>query len=345
MPLPRADGPRAPESAAAVAIILALTTGVAHAYTVRPGDTLWELARRTDTSVSALARLNEIPDASRIYAGQTLRLPSGSEGGSSGAGMHTVARGETLSGIATRHGLRARDLAALNGIDDVDRIFAGQRLRLSGAPTSGGTASVPTTSRTDGPAHVVAPGETLSGIAVRYDVAVRSLARLNGLRDADVLIAGRRLSLPEDVRPADSSSGNESGESSVASTDVETVIEETAQQYGWNPAFVKALAWQESGWSNGVVSSVGAQGIMQVLPSTSDFVADELVGRPLDLSDPRDNVEAGVAFLDYLHRVTGGDPEMVLAGYYQGLQSVRDNGMYESTRRYIDNVFALRARF
>lgn len=340
MPLRRADGPGAPQSAAAVAIIIALSTGVAHAYTVRPGDTLWELARRTDSSVSALARLNDIPDASRIYAGQQLRLPDGSEGVSSGTAVHTVARGETLSGIAARYDLRARDLEALNGIDDVHRIVAGQRLRLSGAPSSTDHSAAVTGPSADGPAHVVSPGETLSGIAARYDVAVRPLARLNGLRDADVLTTGRRLRLPSEAAP-----GAQPASTSPESTDIETVIEQTAQQYGWNPAFVKALAWQESGWSNGVVSSVGARGVMQVLPSTSEFVADELVGRPLDLSDPRDNVEAGVAFLDYLHRLTGGDPEMVLAGYYQGLASVQENGLYPSTRRYIDNIFALRARF
>lgn len=347
MSLRRADGPRAPGSAAAVAIILALTTGVAHAYTVRPGDTLWELARRTDSSVSTLARLNDLPDASRIYAGQTLRLPGGSQGGGSGPGTHTVTRGETLSEIADRHGMRVRDLAALNGIEHVHRIFAGQRLRLSASPSASEPHTHAVSPRGDGPAHVVSRGETLSGIAVRYGVAVRSLARLNGLRDADVLIAGRRLRLPGAARPSETSSSaaSDGAVSGETPTDIEAVLEHTAQRYGWNPAFVKALAWQESGWSNGVVSSVGARGVMQVLPSTSRFVAAELVGRPLNLSDPRDNVEAGVAFLDYLHRLTGGDAEMVLAGYYQGLESVRENGMYPSTRRYIDNVFALRARF
>jgi N-acetylmuramoyl-L-alanine amidase len=112
-----------------------------------------------------------------------------------------------------------------------------------------------------------------------------------------------------------------------------------------SPAFVKAVAWQESGWNQQVVSSANAIGVMQVLPSTGRFVSSYLVGRTLDLNDPVDNVEAGVAFLRYLYRYTGGDVRMTLAGYYQGLRSVNQNGMYSDTVRYIDNVTALRARY
>ena len=34
-----------------------------------------------------------------------------------------------------------------------------------------------------------------------------------------------------------------------------------------------------------------------------------------------------------------------MAGYYQGLRSVRENGMFPDTRRYVDNVMYLKARF
>jgi N-acetylmuramoyl-L-alanine amidase len=67
---------------------------------------------------------------------------------------------------------------------------------------------------------------------------------------------------------------------------------------------------------------------MQVMPATGDFISEHLVGRRLDLHDPRDNVIAGVAFLQYLWELTDGDVRQTLAGYYQGLRSVRQNGMY-----------------
>jgi N-acetylmuramoyl-L-alanine amidase len=86
-------------------------------------------------------------------------------------------------------------------------------------------------------------------------------------------------------------------------------------------------------------------GIMQVMPGTGEFVSRELAGRDLDLEDPRDNVEAGVLFLQYLWELTDGDAEQTLAGYYQGLRSVAENGRYDDTERYIANVLALRDRF
>jgi hypothetical protein len=44
-------------------------------------------------------------------------------------------------------------------------------------------------------------------------------------------------------------------------------------------------------------------------------------------------------------RATGGDPRLAAAGYYQGLSSVRSRGMFDDTKRYVDNVLALQTRF
>jgi N-acetylmuramoyl-L-alanine amidase len=249
---------------------------------------------------------------------------------------YTVVPGDTLSGIAARLGFPARDLASANGLSNPNRIYAGQRLNLPGSATGSGSAQPQPGS------HVVALGETLSGIAAKYGVAVSDLAQANDLRSADRIRAGARLVIPGS---APGSGGAERPSRSASRSEVGDLIERTAREHGWNPSFVKALAWQESGWNNGVVSSVGARGIMQVMPYTGDFVSSNLAGRRLDLTDPGDNVLAGVLFLQHLHELTGGDPRMILAGYYQGLASVRRNGVYESTERYIDNVLALKGRF
>jgi hypothetical protein len=42
---------------------------------------------------------------------------------------------------------------------------------------------------------------------------------------------------------------------------------------------------------------------------------------------------------------TGGDENAAIAGYYQGLSSVRSRGLYDDTQRYVANVQALRSRF
>jgi soluble lytic murein transglycosylase-like protein len=56
-------------------------------------------------------------------------------------------------------------------------------------------------------------------------------------------------------------------------------------------------------------------------------------------------VEAGVAFLAYLLDQTRGDQPTAVASYYQGLESVRAQGMRADTRRYVANVMALKRRF
>jgi LysM repeat protein len=240
-----------------------------------------------------------------------------------GAG-YTVQPGDTLDRIARRFGVSTRELAAANGIADPGRIFAGASLVLPGGSRE----------------HVVAPGETLSGIAARYGLATRDLAAVNGIASVNYVRAGQRLRLSSAAATASRAPARAASRASVGA-----LLEQTARRYGWRPATIKALAWQESGWNPAAVSSAGAVGVMQVLPSTGRFVSANLVGRPLDLTDPADNIEAGVAFLDYLYGRTGGDIRRTLGGYYQGLRSMRERGVYPDTERYIDNVLVLRQRF
>lgn len=196
--------------------------------------------------------------------------------------------------------------------------------------------------------YTVQLGDTLSDLAARFSVGLDELADANNLDDPDHLVAGTRLAVPEtDADSPDRGDDRPAGSPPPAATrgDVGALIERTARAHGWSPAFVKAVAWQESGWVQDRVSSAGAIGIMQVMPATGVFVSAQLAGRPLDLDDPADNVLAGVLFLDYLYGLTGRDAEQTLAGYYQGLASTREHGRYRDTERYIDNILALRDRF
>jgi len=121
------------------------------------------------------------------------------------------------------------------------------------------------------------------------------------------------------------------------------MIRRTAHQLGLDPALALAVAQQESGFQQSVVSGAGALGVMQVLPSTGRWLSREVVGRPLDLTRTRDNIIAGVALLRLLTRAA--PVPQAVAGYYQGLSSVRRNGMYPQTRQYVRSVLALRQRW
>ena len=109
-------------------------------------------------------------------------------------------------------------------------------------------------------------------------------------------------------------------------------------------SLASAIAWQESGFNNSMVSGANARGVMQILPGTWTWIQSTLARRQLDPNSALDNVDAGVSYLGSLLRSTG-DPAMAAAAYYQGLGSVQRVGMLPATRRYVNNVMALRGRF
>ncbi len=92
----------------------------------------------------------------------------------------------------------------------------------------------------------------------------------------------------------------------------------------------------------GRVSSAGAVGAMQVMPSTGRWMSD-VVGQKLHLRDLQDNVTAGVILLGILE--DRAPARVAVAGYYQGLAGVRRHGMYRDTKRYVANVLALQRQF
>jgi N-acetylmuramoyl-L-alanine amidase len=120
------------------------------------------------------------------------------------------------------------------------------------------------------------------------------------------------------------------------------LIVRTAKQQGVDPALALAISWQESGFNMRSVSVANAIGAMQVIPSTGDWISS-VVGRRLDLLKPRDNVMAGVVLLKILTR--SASQRTAIAGYYQGLRSVRERGMFPDTKRYVANILALKKRF
>ncbi len=120
------------------------------------------------------------------------------------------------------------------------------------------------------------------------------------------------------------------------------IIENTARRWGVDPELALAISWQEAGWQMHHVSYADAVGAMQVVPATGEWMSG-IVGRELRLTDPHDNITAGVALLKVL---TDSAPRrQAIAGYYQGLAGVRAHGMYDDTKRYVANVLALQHRF
>jgi hypothetical protein len=123
--------------------------------------------------------------------------------------------------------------------------------------------------------------------------------------------------------------------------EVRRVIVHKANKLGVNPDLALAISWQEAGWQQHRVSSAGALGAMQVMPSTGRWMS-LLVGRKLHLRDLHDNITAGVLLIRTLRSQAG--LKHTVAGYYQGLAGVRRDGMYPSTKHYVANVLHLKQR-
>jgi soluble lytic murein transglycosylase-like protein len=132
----------------------------------------------------------------------------------------------------------------------------------------------------------------------------------------------------------------------VAARDaVRRVIVEEAGRYGVPAAFALAVAWQESGWQQGVVSHAGAIGVMQLMPATAVWVGDAMLGAEVNPHDLRHNVRAGVRLLaHYLDRYDG-NRDLVLAAYYQGQWATDHHGIYAVSRPYIASIRVLTGLF
>ena len=246
------------------------------------------------------------------------------------AGVHVVAPGETLSGIAARYGTTVEALARVNSLRDPSLIIAGRRLRVPSRVT---TSSV----------HIVQHGETLSSIATRYGTTVGTLARANHIRDVDIIIAGDHIRIPASSATVATASAASSSGQATEDSSIEVVLEDQARARSVKPSLVKAVAWRESGWRQTAKSHTGAIGVMQVMPETARYVNDALGGGDLDVRAAADNVELGVRYLDHLLD-TMPSKRKALAAYLSGPGNVgRKLKGYQ--RDYVDDVEELEPKF
>ena len=260
-----------------------------------------------------------------------------------GPGWIRVRRGDTLSELALKHGTTVEALRALNDVGGNNLIIAGQWLRIGKVPTVTRKAQ-PAQLRRVAVTHTVRPGEGLIRVADKYGADWRWIARRNKVPKTGVIHPGQRLVVKERLVRTASRGARAVATGSVSKQYARDLVAREARRQGVPVSLVLALAYNESGFQQHVTSSVGAVGVMQVMPGTGDWVAKYLVKRPLNLRNVHDNVVAGVTYFKMLLRLTGRT-DQALAGYYQGLASVRKRGMYDDTKAYVKNIQALRARF
>lgn len=193
-------------------------------YTVKRGDTLYDIAQDFGIALNDLIAANPLPNPHRLEVGQVISIPAGmvaapAAGEAAPAeaemdvpnqaseGIYTVQRGDTLFEIAQRFGTTMDTLVALNQLSDPNRIEAGQVLRLSGeaaplaqptpAPSTPAPPPSPQTPSAIPPAtgelYVVQGGDTLNKIARRFGITVTALIAANNLADPNRIMPGQQL--------------------------------------------------------------------------------------------------------------------------------------------------------
>lgn len=269
---------------------------------------------------------------------------------------HIVAKGETLSHIARRYGLTVSDIAATNGITNIHYVREGRSLTIGAPAPTRGIQPVPIAASLPTPVpppasvaamfgvHAVVNGETLSGIAKRYATTVSELASANNIVNVNTVRIGTQLMIPLPAPPPPPPSILDLEripsrlKASPERMELAGRFEHWANTYGVGVDLVMGVAWVESGWQNHVISSVGAVGIGQIMPATGTWLSERIIKEPLDARDPDHNIRMMARYLRWLLDRTGEDVPGALAGYYQGLSSVKKSGLYPASQTYISAV-------
>jgi peptidoglycan hydrolase-like protein with peptidoglycan-binding domain len=187
---------------------------------------------------------------------------------------------------------------------------------------------------------VVRRGENLSLIAHRHRTTVAKLARLNGLNPRRFLLEGAVLRVPAG-RPVTAAPAATGPATTLPASSVRALIDRWAGRYGVDPTLARALAWMESGFQTNLTSGAQAWGVMQIIPSTWDYVEDVLADQQIART-PEGNVRVGILYLRHLLQRFHGDERLALAGWYQGERAVREHGVYKESKWFAKVVLALR---
>lgn len=150
------------------------------------------------------------------------------------------------------------------------------------------------------------------------------------------LIYEGQVNVPPSVLEALSSSMANTTESTNASdTDYKSIIEEAAIKYNVPAKLIESVIKHESGFNPLAVSSAGATGLMQLMPSTAKYLG------VTDATNPAQNIMGGTKYLRQMLDKFNGDLSLALAAYNAGPGNVtKYNGIppFKETQNYVKKV-------
>jgi soluble lytic murein transglycosylase-like protein len=140
----------------------------------------------------------------------------------------------------------------------------------------------------------------------------------------------------------DGQSGALGGPAMVPPEQLESLVDGNAQIQAVDPALIKAIIANESGFNANATSDVGAQGLMQLMPGTAEALG------VTDAYDPAQNVAGGTKYIKQLLDRFNGDVRLAVAAYNAGPSAVEKYGgvpPYAETQNYVQNVLASYAKY
>ena len=154
------------------------------------GDTLWNIAKKFNTNVNEIKRLNNLT-SNVLYVGQTLRVPKYYKAEDSNI-SYIVKRGDSLYSIARQYGVNVNDLIKVNDLTS-DLLSIGQIINIPSSTT------IVTPSEDDiineENTYVVKNGDTLWSISRMFNISIDDIKNKNNLT-SDILTVGSILTIP-----------------------------------------------------------------------------------------------------------------------------------------------------
>ena len=148
-------------------------------YKVMKGDTLYSIAKKLDTTVDELKKINNL-DNNILSIGEVIKIPTKTID-TGETELYQVKAGDTLYGIANKYGITLKELKAINNLTN-DKLAIGQLLNVPS-----GLANVNT--------YTVSSGDTLYSIAKKFGISIDKLKEINQLKN-NMLKIGQKLIIP-----------------------------------------------------------------------------------------------------------------------------------------------------
>ena len=188
------------------------------AYRVKRGDTLEKIAKRHDTTIASLLKLNDIKVDDPLYVNKRLKVPATGTGENNGikvkktdssiaaplqtpeTSFYTVRRGDSLDKIARKHGTTVSTIVKLNDIKQTAPLYVNKRLKVPSEKTAENRTAIPAekpvTNKKKNSVYRIKWGDTIEKIARKHDVSMTALLKANNMNLSDPLYADKKLIIP-----------------------------------------------------------------------------------------------------------------------------------------------------